>query len=372
MRKTKSIGAALLIAVGVVYLVSIGNAKPFAPSLKVGVLASDTGALAFAGPIQRAAVRLAVRDMASASDPVKVDVRLVDVGDTQDENNQAVRKLKAMDVDVVIAPIESEAARALSVNNEKNPIPIISTASLADDLGSDMSKDWFFRLATSPSQDTVALANYIFRAGHKNVLIVLGLQPQNRAQLKSLSYALVLRGVKVQTASIKDVKTIAKTKPDALVLLSMEESINFFGAIPDWVDQIPQVYLVPSNLGDYSAFPWANILNGAQALSPKTKVDPLLRSDLAKALGNQSLTGPRSMTLLSLAQRTYDSVELAAQAMREGKSSIPERMRTALSKIEVQGNKVFDKYGFIEKTQYSVLKYGSSGRFSQADLFSPN
>jgi branched-chain amino acid transport system substrate-binding protein len=372
MRKVKNIGALLLIAVGVVYLVSIGNAKPFAPSLKVGVLVSDSGALAFAGPIQRAAVRLAVKDMAIAKEPVKVDVSYVDVGDTEEENKQAVGKLKSLGVDVVIAPIESESAEILVESNAKSPLPVISTASLADDLGSGTSKGWFFRLATSPSQDSVALANYVVRSGHKNVLVVFGSQPQSRAQLRSLSYGLILRGVGVQTAAIKEVKSIAKSKPNALVLLSMEESLTFFGAIPDWVEQIPQVYLVPSNLGDYSAFPWAKILKGTQALSPKMKIDPSFRSNLAKALGNQSLTGPRSMTLLALAQRTYDSVVIAAQALLEAKSDSPERLKSAISKTEVQGKKLFDEYGFLEQTEYSVLKYGSSGRFSPVSLFSPN
>ena len=372
MRKVKNFGALLLITVGVVYLVSIGNAKPLAPSLKVGVLVSDSGALAFAGPIQRAAVRLAVRDLAIAQEPVKVDVSYLDIGDTEEENKQAVGKLKSLGVDLLIAPIESESAEVLAVNNTKSPLPIIATAALADDLGSSMSKEWFFRLATSPSQDSVALANYVVRSGHKNVLLVFGSQPQNRAQLRSLSYGLILRGVRVQTASIKEIKTVGKSKPDALVLLSMEESLTFFGAIPDWVEQIPQVYLVPSNLADYSAFAWAKILKGAQALSPRMKIDPVFRSDLAKALGNQSLTGPRSTTLLALAQRTYDSVEIAAHALLEAKSDSPEALKRAISKTEVQGKKLFNEYGFLEQTEYSVLKYGSTGRFSPVELFSPN
>lgn len=372
MRKVKNISALVLITVCVVYLVSISNAKPFAPSLKVGVLVSDTGALAFAGPIQRAAVRLAVRDMANSAEPVKVEVSYVDAGDTEDENKVAVRKLKALDVDVIIAPIESEAAEVLARQNERNPSPIISPASLGDDLGSKDSKEWLFRLATSPSQDIVALANFIAKAGHKNVFIAFGPQPQNRSQLKSLSFALLLRGVKVQTYPVKEVKTIAKSKPDALVLLSMAESISFFGALSNWVEQVPQVYLVPSNLGDYSSFPWAASLKGTKALSPKVKVGASFRSELAKVLGNQSLVGPRSTTLLALAQKTYDSVELVAQALLEGKSLEPERLRTAISRLEVEGAKVFDSYGFLEQTGYSVLQYAGSGRFSRVSLFSPN
>ena len=372
MRKTKSLGAALLITAGVVYLVSIGNAKPLAPALKVGVLVSDSGALGFAGPVQRAAAKIAARDLAAAEEPVKVEVSYADVGDTETENKRAIAKLRALGVDVLLAPIQSESAGVLVQTNEKKQIPIISTAALSDDLGATNLKHWFFRLATSPSQDSFALAKFITNSAPKSVLIVFGSQPQNKEQMKSLSFGLVLNGIKVQTAGIKDVKAIAKTKPDALVLLSMEESLPFFSSLSDWVAQVPQIYLVPSNLGDYSSYPWAKALKGAKALSPKHKIDPELRSDLSKELGNLSLVGPRSMTLLSLAQRTSDAIHLAADAFRNTKSDSPEKLRQAIADTKVRGKDLFTEHGFLEQREYSVFRYGSTGTFSQGSVFSPN
>ena len=372
MRKVKSIGAVLLVTVGVIYLVSIGNAKPLAPALKVGVLVSDSGALRFAGPIQRAAAKIAVRDLAVEETPVKVELSFADIGDTETENKRAIAKLRALGVEVLIAPIESSSAEVLVETIEKKQIPIISTAPLADDLGSSNSKQRHFRLATSPSQDSFALAKFIADSTPKNVLVVSGSLPQNREQQKSLSFGLILSGIKVQTAGIKDVKTIAKTKPDALVLLSMEESLGFFSSMADWVAQVPDVYLVPSNLGDYSFYPWAKSLKGARALSPKHKIDPVLRSDLSKELGNLSLVGPRSMTLLNLAQRTSDAVKLAADAFRDAKSASPEKLRQAIADAKVRGKDLFTEHGFLEQREYSVFRYGSSGTFSQGSVFSPN
>ena len=372
MRKTKSLGAALLISAAVVYLVSTGNAKPLAPALKVGVLVSDSGALGFAGPVQRAAAKIAARDLAAAEEPVKVEVSYADVGDTETENRRAIAKLRALGVDVLLAPIESESAEVLVQTNEKKQIPIISTAPLSDDLGATNSKHWLFRLATSPSQDSFALAKFITNSAPKSVLIVFGSQPQNKEQMKSLSFGLVLNGIKVQTAGIKNVKAIAKTKPDALVLLSMEESLPFFSSLSDWVAQVPQIYLVPSNLGDYSSYPWAKALKGAKALSPKHKIDPELRSALSKELGNLSLVGPRSLTLLSLAQRTSDAIQLAADAFRNTKSDSPEKLRQALADTKVRGKDLFTEHGFLEQRQYSVYRYGSTGTFSQGSVFNPN
>ena len=372
MRKVKSIGAALLVTAGVIYLVSIGNAKPLAPALKVGVLVSDSGVLSFAGPIQRAAVKIAARDQATEGTPVKVELSFADVGDTEAESKRAISKLRALGVDVLIAPIESDSAEILLTSNNKQQLPIISTAPLADDLGSKNTKTWHFRLATSPSQDSFALAKFIDKTNPGSVLVVSGSLPQNREQLKSLSLGLIFSGLKVQTAGIKDVKAIAKTKPDALVLLSMEESLGFFGSLSDWVVDVPQVYLVPSNLGDYSSYLWAKSLKGAQALSPKHKIDPQLRTDLAKELGNLSLTGPRSVTLLTLAQRTVEAIQLAADAFRQAKSDSPEKLRQALASSKVRGKDLFTEDGFLQQREYSVLRYGSTGTFSQGSIFSPN
>jgi branched-chain amino acid transport system substrate-binding protein len=372
MRKAKNVAAVLLVTAGVIYLVSIGNAKPLAPALKVGVLVSDSGALAFAGPVQRAAAKLASRDLSTEEQPLKVELSYADVGDTQTENKRAIAKLRALGVDVLIAPIESASAQVLVESNVKKQLPIISTAPLADDLGGTNSKPWHFRLATSPSQDSFALAKFIAATSPKSVLVVSGSLPQNREQQKSLSFGLILSGIKVQTAGIKDVKTIAKTKPDALVLLSMEESLAFFSSLSDWVAQVPDVYLVPSNLGDYSFYPWAKSLKGARALSPKHKVDTELRSELSKEIGNQSLVGPRSITLLSLAQRTSDAVKLAADAFRDAKSDSPEKLRQAIADTKVRGKDLFTEHGFLEQREYSVFRYGSSGTFSQGSVFSPN
>jgi branched-chain amino acid transport system substrate-binding protein len=372
MRKVKNVGALLVITLGVGYLVSSGSAKPLAPALKVGVLVSDSGDLSFVGPIQRAAARVAVRDMAVAKEPVKVEISYADIGDTENENKRAIAKLRALGVDVLIAPIESESAKVLVETNDKNQIPTISAAPLEEDLGITSSKQWFFRLATSPSQDSFALAKYIAKSEPANVLVVSDSRVQSKAQLKSLSFGLIFHGIKVKTANIKDVKVIAKTKPDAVVVLSMEESISFFGAIPDWIAQVPQLYLVPGNLGDYSAYPWAKSLSGALALTPRTKINPAFRSNLTKTLGNQPLVGLRSMTLMALAQRTYEAIEISAEALIEAKSVHPERLRQAIAKTNVQGNQIFEKAGFIDQTQYSVLRYGSSGTFSMASVFSPN
>lgn len=372
MRRVKSIGAALLVTAGVIYLVSIGNAKPLAPALKVGVLVSDSGALSFAGPIQRAAAKMAARDQATEETPVKVEISYADVGDTEVESKRAVAKLRALGVDVLIAPIESDSAEVLLTSNNKQQLPIVSTAPLADDLGDRNTKPWHFRLATSPSQDSFALAKFIDKTNPGMVLVVSGSLPQNREQLKSLSLGLIFNGLKVQTAGIKDVKAIAKAKPDALVLLSMEESLGFFGSLADWVADVPQLYLVPSNLGDYSSYLWAKSLKGAQALSPKHKIDPELRTDLAKELGNLSLTGPRSVTLLTLAQRTVEAIQLAADAFRQAKSDSPEKLRQAMASSKVRGKDLFTEDGFLEQREYSVLRYGSTGTFSQGSIFSPN
>jgi hypothetical protein len=152
----------------------------------------------------------------------------------------------------------------------------------------------------------------------------------------------------------------------------MEESLAFFTALEDWVAQVPQLYLVPSNLADYSLYPWAKALKGALGLSPRTEIDPAFRTDLAKALGNQAILGPRGSALSALAQKTYGAVKVSVEARVRAKNESPEELRAAVSKALQGGIKVFNKQGFYDLGEYSVFRYGSSGTFNQSAVFRPN
>ena len=370
MRKVRNIAVLALIGIGGVYLVSIGNAKPIAPGLKVGVLVSDSGNLGFFGQVQRAAVRLAVRDLSDR--PVKISIGYFDVGDSDQDRARAFSRLKAFESDVIIAPVESESTKALVESTTKSLVPMIAPSSLEDELGEETTKPWLFRLATSPSQDSFALVRFVSKPEPRQVAIVSGSLPQSRAQLRSLSFGLVMNGIRVQTLAIKDLKAIAKTKPDALVLLSMEESLPFLSSMANWVESVPRVYLVPSNLADYSAYPFAKALKGAEAINPRTEVEPQFRADLAQILGNGGLQGPRAAPILGLGQRTYDAVKIAVEARLRAKSDSPESLRSAIFRTQIEGKALFERSGFLDQSEYSVFRYSSSGTFSQVSVFSPN
>jgi hypothetical protein len=370
MRKAKAIGITAILALGSFYLVSTGTAKPLAPALKVAVLVSDSGAISFAGPIQRAAARLAVSDLSDSGSSVRVNLSFFDTGDTNEERARAVARVVSSDSDLVIAPIESESASILISQSAK--LAMIAPMTLEDDLGSDSSKPWLFRLSASPSQESFALGEFISQSKPKNVLIVSGPAPVNKAQQKSLAFGLAMQGVRVSTMNIKDTKAIGRMKPDSLVLLSMEESIPFFISMADWVEQIPQVFLVPSNSGDYSIYPWARSLVGATSISPRTTVTPSFKTDLSKALGYSALSGARGSLVLNLGQRVYEAIRLAATAYAQPKSDTAEGLRASLASSMRDGKPLFDRNGFSKQIEYSVYRYGASGTFSLKSSFSPN
>ncbi len=372
MRNLRNIMAVVLIGIGGIYLVSIGNAKPLAPGLKVSVLVSDTGELSFAGPIQRAAAKLAVKDIANSKTPVRLEISFIDVGDTELQRQRAIARLKASDADLILAPIESGSTEALMEANSKLQLPIIAPSSLEDDLGVPTSKPWLFRLATSPSQDSFALAELIGKAKPKSTLVVSASSAISKAQQKSISFGLAMKGHRVTNYGIKETKAIQKTNPDALVLLSMEESLGFFASLSDWVKDVPKVYLVPGNLADYSAYPWARVLEGAQAISPRDEVSSEFRAEMAKALGNKALSGPRGNAVLGLGKRTYDGLKIAAEALLKAKISTPEALRQAIANSQRGSNPLFDRHGFLDQGEYSVFRYGPSGTFSVSSVLPQN
>lgn len=370
MRKVKAIGITAILALGSFYLVSSGTARPLAPALNVAVLVSDSGSLSFAGPIQRAAARLAVSDLSDSGSSVRVNLSFFDTGDTNEERARSVARIVSSDSDLVIAPIESESAGILI--SQKTKFPIIAPMTLEDDLGSDSSKPWLFRLSASPSQESFALGEFITQSKPKNVLIVTGPAPVNKAQQKSLAFGLAMQGLRVTTMNIKDTKAIAKMKPDSLVLLSMEESIPFLAAMSDWVEQLPQVFLVPSNSGDYSVYPWARSLSGALAISPRTAISSSFKADLTRTLGYSTLSGARGSLVLNLGQRVYEAIRLAASAYAQPKSDTTEGLRASLASSMKDGKPLFDRNGFSKQIEYSVYRYGASGTFSLKSSFSPN
>jgi branched-chain amino acid transport system substrate-binding protein len=366
MRKRLIVLTGLVISVAGIYLATSSLAKPIAPSMRIGVMASDSGSLYFAGSVQRAAAKLASSDLAET---IKVNLAFEDAGDSVFEAKNAVARITAFDADVILAPIESDAAELVS-ELTKEQIPMIATAPLDDGI---TDKQPLFRLTSSHSQDIISLAELISRDKPATVLIVYSPDQYGKDVMKSLAFGLTIRGVtKVQVSGITELGSIRKTRPDVLVVASLEQSVGFFGNMKDWLPQVDQVYLVPGNLANYVAYPWAKNLKGTKAILPQDPTTAEFRNRLASALGRPALLGNPKAPVFALAWHTYEAVQLAAQAFLEAKSNSPQSLRAALLSAKAKGKLRFDSAGYLRDVDYTVFRYGVLGSYAPEGSFSPN
>jgi ABC-type branched-subunit amino acid transport system substrate-binding protein len=364
MRKRTAIVSGLALLLIGTYLVSVSYAKPLAPPLRIGVMVSDSGPLYFAGPIQRAAAKLAAADLAKTEQSVLLDFE--DLGDSDQEFVYATNKLTKFKPDLVIAPIESNTA--VKLLKVLGPIPVIAVSALAEKLE---NSDWLFRLATSQSQEVIALAQYVVDSKANSVAIVFSDDEYGRTTMRYLAMAFALRGLgKVQLIPVSEASLIAKAKPDAMILATMESSIGFFADYEKLVKKPKQLYLVAGNQANYSNFSWAEILDGALAISSETQVPASFRARLAGALNRPGLESSQN-PVVSLAYKSYQAISLAADAYLRAKGNGGVRFRTALSSSFVDGEALFSDQGFLNQAKYAIYRYSNRGMYSLVGKYDP-
>lgn len=366
MRKTPVVISVLLLSVIGVYLVSSSYAKPFAPTLRVGVMVSDSGPLYFAGPIQRAAVKIALADLAKAEQPVTVNIDFEDLGDSDTEFTDATNRLSKFKPDLTVAPIESTSA--FKFLKYVGPVPVISVSALAEKAD---NPNWLFRLATTQSQAVIALAQYVVDSRADSVAIVFSDDDYGRTTMKSLAMAFALRGLgKVQIIPISESALLSKSAPDALILATLEQSVGFLSNYSNWSKRIKQLYLVEGNQANYSNYPWAENLTGALALASDDDVPASFRSRLALALYRPGLQTSQN-PLVMIAFRTYQAIRLAAESYLRAKSSSGPKLRSALLDTQVDGINLFTSAGFLNQAKYTIYKYSTKGLYSSVGKFDP-
>ncbi|NCA07612.1 MAG: hypothetical protein EBS85_02645 [Micrococcales bacterium] len=369
MRRRLIIIGGAVIGLACLFLVSGGFAKPMAPILKVGVMTADSGNLYFAGQIQRAAAKLAVTDLAES---VKVNLDFEDTGDSMSDLKNAVARVKAFDADVLLAPIESGAAKQVIQLTKSEPIPMIAPAALDDGLNPS-AKPWLFRLTSSHSQDIISLAEMISRDNPTSVLVAYSDDEYGKEAMRSIAFGLTVRGVpQVQVLAISDVIAIKKAKPEVLVVASLEQSIGFFEAVETWLPSVKDKYLVPGNMANYSTYPWAKSLAGIQGILPQEFTTAEFRNRLALSLNRPALLSNPKSPIFALAWHTYEGITLAAQALLDSRNVSSEALRVSIFSSKVKGKPRFQSLGFIKAVDYTVYRYGSSGSYAPAGVFSQN
>lgn len=353
--KRRLVVLGVLVGVGVGAVLGAVQAKPLAPGVKVGVMVSASGPLYFAGGFQRAGCEL-------VKEEINVSCFYADAGDTEAEAKAAMRILQAKNVEVLIAPIDSESVKRITKLNQASPLPIIAPSSLTEGISAKYNdKNWLFRTATTTSQDTSSLAAYIAAMKPDSVAILTGPENYSKQNAKMLQFGLVMRDVSnIQQYSLTEIKTAMNSQPEVVVLMSMESSIDFLNGLSSWFGKIPAKFLVAGNLANYSMYSWSKDLQGAKALLPRDEIPSGFREDVADYLKRPNLLGNPNSPMFGLAWRTYQTVRLAGLLQNDRRLAL-ERMKQS-----------FTPTGYYIGQKYTVYAYGSNGTFTEAGSYQPD
>ncbi len=348
-----------LIAISSVVLLGLAfygssQARTIAPGLKVGVLISSSGPLYFAGGFQKAAAELAKKDLAKITN---LEISYQDPGDSEIETENALKIFAKNKVDLILAPIDSAAAKRVLAAKELPDVPLIATSSVSENLSKDKK---LLRLASTVSQDSFALAKYISKQDHENVAVVAAQDEYSKSVARSVSFALSLRSVRVKNHFFSQNQALRGINAEALVLVSMEQSADLLAKLPNWLTSFDRVYLVPGNLANYSSFGFAKDLAGATGLLPAEEHSQSFRQRLASQMGRPEILSAPNSPMFGLAKRTYQALALAADQLSQANDL------SGLAK-----NDLFTAEGFYAKPRYSVVRYSTGGVYSVVGSFDP-
>src|SRR3954453_2100264 len=296
----------------------------------VGTLLPQTGDLAFLGPPEFAGVAAAVKDITAAGGVLGKPVKEVkaDSGDgTPDIAGAQTDKLLDANADVIVGAASSSVS--LSVIDKITGAGVVqfspaNTSPALDDAKTD-PKNLYFRTAPSDVLQGAVMANTLIGDGKNNVAILA-----RQDSYGELLAGQIEKGVKAGGANIAvkklysadatnftaEVNSVAAAKPDAIVLVSFEETKKLVpqliakGVGPQDVD----TYFVDGNTADYSKdFP-KGTLTGVKGTLPGA--DPGdFKSRLLK-------TDPK-LKDFTYGPESYDATVLTALAAISAKSDDP-------------------------------------------------
>jgi ABC-type branched-subunit amino acid transport system substrate-binding protein len=300
-------------------------------TLTVGALLPQTGDLAYLGPPEFAGVQTAVDEINAAGGVLGKDVAQVkaDSGDgTPDIAGAQADKLLDANADVVLGTASSSVS--LSVIDKITGAGLVqfspaNTSTALDDPKVD-PKNLYFRTAPSDVLQGAVLSNTVIEDGKTNVAILARQDSYGEALARETEKGIKAGGGTVVTKQLysadatnftAEVNKVAASKPDAVILISFDETKKL---IPQLIAKgvgpaDVQTYFVDGNLADYSAdFP-KGTLKGVKGTAPGAELTSDFKARLLK-------TDPK-LKDFTYGPESYDAVTLTALAAIEAKTDDP-------------------------------------------------
>lgn len=376
------------------------SAKPTGDGvLRIGTVFPTTGAQAYLGPAQAAAVEAAVREINEAGGVLgrPVEVLHRDSGDvTTDTLEKSFADLQARKVDVLIGPSSSVLAERLVPKLVAAGIPMISPAATSVRLTGVADSGLVFRTIASSALEGDAIARaigggkakvaYVYLDDDTGAAILGSLRSRLKAGFGALVATQKFDSATTDFAPI--VAAVKKASPDAVVFSSsfaaMEQNKAVITALTAAGLGGAKLWLTGENMADYSQALPAGTLTGVNGILAGAGADAAFtaRVRTADPAASNMLYAPEAYdaTILAalaaivahdvsgpaIAARLTDVSRGGIKCTSFGECVAVLKTQSDIDYDGVSGPVAFDKKGDPTTAHFGVYKYDAGNRFARA------
>jgi branched-chain amino acid transport system substrate-binding protein len=318
-------------------------------TLKVGYVLPETGQLAFLGPPQIQALKLAIKQINAEGgvlgkqipDPVAAD----EAGD-QAVAQQSADRVLASGVQAVIGAAASGMTLVIIDKITGAKVVECSASNTAPTFTNYQDSGYYFRTAPSDALQGPVLADTVVSDGHSNIAIVARADDYGKGLADATAKSLQQSGATVAVKDIYDpnatnfnasVQKVVNAKPDAVVVIAFEEGKQILKGL------IEAGY-GPGKVGVYGA-------DGLRSEELPKLVDPKNPSVLAGMKGTAPASAENAQFVKSLKQfapglkelqfapQAYDCMTTIALAAEQAKTNDPAVFKNAMVGVTKDGTK---------------------------------
>jgi len=318
-------------------------------TLKVGYVLPETGQLAFLGPPQIQALKLAIKQINASGgvlgkqipDPVAAD----EAGD-QAVAQQSADRVLASGVQAVIGAAASGMTLVIIDKSTGAKVVECSASNTAPTFTAYQDSGYYFRTAPSDALQGPVLADTVVSDGYSNIAIVARADDYGKGLADATAKSLREAGATVALKDIYDpnatnfnatVQKVVNVKPDAVVVIAFEEGKQILKGL------IEAGY-GPAKVGVYGA-------DGLRSEELPRLVDPRNPSVLAGMKGTAPASAENAqftealkqfdpgLKELQYAPQAYDCMTVIALAAEQAKTNNPAVFKNAMVGITRDGTK---------------------------------
>ncbi|CAM3507863.1 ABC transporter substrate-binding protein [Nocardioides dubius] len=349
--------------------------------LVVGTLLPQTGDLAYLGPPEFAGVQLAINEINEAGgiDGQQITQVKADSGDgTPDIAGASTDKLLNQGADVVVGAAASGVSLSVIdkiVNAGKVMFSPANTAAAFDTYD---DKGLYFRTSPSDRLQGQVIGNMAVEDGHSNVAVMARQDAYGEGLAEQVKATLEEKGANVSEFILynadaenftAEVNKVAAAKPDAIVLVSFNETTKI---VPQLISkgvgpQDAQLYFVDGNMADYSDQKFD--LTGVKGTFPApAEVDPGFNKLL------DSVADGGKLKDYTYGPQAYDAVMLIALASLAAGDDDGAAIATKIVEMSKDGEKCsgWAQCSELVKAGTDIDYEGASGPTDMNDTGSPN